>query len=302
MPDLAASVPAPTDGGRTYAFRLRRGLRYSTGAAVHASDIRRGLERVLRVNAETASFYTSIRGARRCLERRSEGAVRSLLRHPGRRRRGHDHLPSDGSRPGLPLQAGAAQRRRGGSRGGHRRRAPGPRHRPVHGRRARRPHEPLRLVRNPRFRPVDGRPDGYPDAITIDCCADPQRAFARRGARARGPRRRRPGAHHRAGRPGRRACDALRRTAPRNADPRHDLRFPEHPHAAVRRRQRAPRAELRCRSPRGRCGSGRRARRAGHVPVPARRTSRATEHIARIRRAPVATGRGALPISPAPGA
>jgi peptide/nickel transport system substrate-binding protein len=34
--DLAASVPAPTDGGRTYAFQLRRGLRYSTGAAVHA--------------------------------------------------------------------------------------------------------------------------------------------------------------------------------------------------------------------------------------------------------------------------
>lgn len=37
-------------------------------------------------------------------------------------------------------------------------------------------HEPLRLVRNPQFRPVDGRPDGYPDVITIDCCADPQRA------------------------------------------------------------------------------------------------------------------------------
>ena len=42
------SLPAPTDGGRTYAFQLRRGLRYSTGAAVHASDFRRGLERVLR--------------------------------------------------------------------------------------------------------------------------------------------------------------------------------------------------------------------------------------------------------------
>ncbi|MEP6953043.1 MAG: ABC transporter substrate-binding protein [Solirubrobacteraceae bacterium] len=36
---------------------------------------------------------------------------------------------------------------------------------------------PLRLARNPRFRPVDGRPDGYPDAITIDCCADPERAL-----------------------------------------------------------------------------------------------------------------------------
>jgi peptide/nickel transport system substrate-binding protein len=34
----------------------------------------------------------------------------------------------------------------------------------------------LRLVRNPRFRPLDGRPAGYADAITIDCCEDPKRA------------------------------------------------------------------------------------------------------------------------------
>jgi peptide/nickel transport system substrate-binding protein len=38
-------------------------------------------------------------------------------------------------------------------------------------------HGPVRLVRNPRFRPVDGRTAGYADAITIDCCAEGQRAF-----------------------------------------------------------------------------------------------------------------------------
>ena len=65
VPDLATSVPVPTDGGRTYAFRLRRGLRYSTGAALRASDIRRGLERVLRIDFANAvtPFYTGIRGA-----------------------------------------------------------------------------------------------------------------------------------------------------------------------------------------------------------------------------------------------
>jgi peptide/nickel transport system substrate-binding protein len=47
VPDLAASVPAPTDGGRSYAFRLRRGIRWSTGAQVTGSDVRRGIERLV---------------------------------------------------------------------------------------------------------------------------------------------------------------------------------------------------------------------------------------------------------------
>jgi peptide/nickel transport system substrate-binding protein len=38
-------------------------------------------------------------------------------------------------------------------------------------------HAPLRLERNRRFRPVEGRPAGYPDAITIDCCAAQQPAL-----------------------------------------------------------------------------------------------------------------------------
>ena len=43
VPDLATSVPEPTDGGRTYMFNLRRGIRYSTGAEVRASDFVRGV-------------------------------------------------------------------------------------------------------------------------------------------------------------------------------------------------------------------------------------------------------------------
>ena len=42
--DLAEALPTPTDGGLTYAFQLRRGIRYSTGRPVHASDVRYGLE------------------------------------------------------------------------------------------------------------------------------------------------------------------------------------------------------------------------------------------------------------------
>jgi YVTN family beta-propeller protein len=50
VPDLAAALPVPTDGGRTYTFRLRAGLRYSTGAPVRPEDFRRAIERVFTID------------------------------------------------------------------------------------------------------------------------------------------------------------------------------------------------------------------------------------------------------------
>ena len=47
VPDLAANLPTPTDGGRSYTFRLRRGIRWSTGAPVTGSEVRRGIERLV---------------------------------------------------------------------------------------------------------------------------------------------------------------------------------------------------------------------------------------------------------------
>jgi peptide/nickel transport system substrate-binding protein len=44
-PDLATSLPVPTDAGRTYVFHLRPRIRYSNGRTVRPSDFRRGLER-----------------------------------------------------------------------------------------------------------------------------------------------------------------------------------------------------------------------------------------------------------------
>ena len=48
VPDLAARAPEPSDGGRTYVFEIRPGIRYSTGAVVQPSDFVRGIERALR--------------------------------------------------------------------------------------------------------------------------------------------------------------------------------------------------------------------------------------------------------------
>jgi len=45
VPDLAVSLPTPTDGGKTYTFRLRPNIRYSSGRPLNASDFRSTLER-----------------------------------------------------------------------------------------------------------------------------------------------------------------------------------------------------------------------------------------------------------------
>src|SRR4029079_8698503 len=47
VPDLAVSLPTPSPDGRTYTFRLRPGVRYSTGKLVRPADIRRAIERTL---------------------------------------------------------------------------------------------------------------------------------------------------------------------------------------------------------------------------------------------------------------
>ena len=47
VPDLAVSLPTPTDNGLTYTFQLRSGIRYSNGQPVRPEDFRRAIERNL---------------------------------------------------------------------------------------------------------------------------------------------------------------------------------------------------------------------------------------------------------------
>jgi YVTN family beta-propeller protein len=54
VPDLAVSLPSPTDGGTTYTFQLRRGIRYSNGELVRPEDFRRALERDLILGGNTS--------------------------------------------------------------------------------------------------------------------------------------------------------------------------------------------------------------------------------------------------------
>lgn len=71
VPDLATTLPRPTDGGRTYAFTVRRGVRYSNGAEVGPDDIRRGIQRTLQFPDANPAYFFDIIGARRCAARPS---------------------------------------------------------------------------------------------------------------------------------------------------------------------------------------------------------------------------------------
>jgi YVTN family beta-propeller protein len=65
VPDLATRLPRPADGGKTYTFTLRPGVRYSTGKLVRAPDFRRGIQRQLSFGAPVP-YYDGINGAQAC--------------------------------------------------------------------------------------------------------------------------------------------------------------------------------------------------------------------------------------------
>lgn len=58
IPGLAQSLPSVTDGGKTYTFTLRKGLVYSNGAPVKASDFPYTIERAIKLGWGDKSFLT----------------------------------------------------------------------------------------------------------------------------------------------------------------------------------------------------------------------------------------------------
>jgi peptide/nickel transport system substrate-binding protein len=63
IPGLAEAMPKIGDGGRTYTLILRKGLRYSNGKPVKASDFAAAIDRLFKLNSPGSPFYTDIVGA-----------------------------------------------------------------------------------------------------------------------------------------------------------------------------------------------------------------------------------------------
>jgi peptide/nickel transport system substrate-binding protein len=59
IPAVAQGFPTITGGGKTYTVTIRKGLTYSNGAPLKASDLKFGVERALKLGWSAASFVTS---------------------------------------------------------------------------------------------------------------------------------------------------------------------------------------------------------------------------------------------------
>jgi peptide/nickel transport system substrate-binding protein len=73
IPGLATELPKVSDGGKTYTLTLRKGLKYSNGEPVVASDFTHSLERAFVLNSGGSPFYEGIVGAAKFLKTKKGG-------------------------------------------------------------------------------------------------------------------------------------------------------------------------------------------------------------------------------------
>ena len=63
VPGLAESMPKISKGGKTYTLTLQKGLKYSDGEPVKASDFKSSIERLFKISSPGSPFYETIVGA-----------------------------------------------------------------------------------------------------------------------------------------------------------------------------------------------------------------------------------------------
>jgi YVTN family beta-propeller protein len=176
VPDLAVSLPTPTDGGRTYTFRLRPNIRYSDGRPVKASNIRTTFERDFEIGKLSVRYYDVIVGANRCVRHRRCDLSRGIVADDAANSvTFHLVAPDPDFLDELALEFAYAVPTGAPAREvrTHPLPATGPymiaSYRPKHG---------LTLVRNPYFHEWSkaAQPDGYPDKIVFKIGGTPNGA------------------------------------------------------------------------------------------------------------------------------
>lgn len=167
VPDLAVSLPASGDGGKTYTFRIRPDIHYSNGRLVQPDDFRRAIERQFELPSATSPYYyAGIDGAGRCRPGRrcnlSTGIVTDRLAHTVTF---HLSAPDADFLTKLAMPAAVAVPADTPARDTGRKPMPatGPYMIASYGTKS------VKLVRNPRFREwsAASQPDGYPDVISM---------------------------------------------------------------------------------------------------------------------------------------
>jgi peptide/nickel transport system substrate-binding protein len=77
VPYLATTLPQISKDRRTYRITLRKGLKYSNGQRVKASDFKTTVERDFRLDSPGAAFFRNIVGAKRFAQRQ-KGGIRGI--------------------------------------------------------------------------------------------------------------------------------------------------------------------------------------------------------------------------------
>jgi len=70
VPDIAANLPTPTNGGKKWVFKIRKGIKFSNGKQVTPDDVVASFRRIFKVKSPTSgTFYAGIVGAAACLKK-----------------------------------------------------------------------------------------------------------------------------------------------------------------------------------------------------------------------------------------
>ena len=70
VPDLATEIPKPQDGGKTYVFHIRKGIKFSNGKELKPSDVKYTFERLFKIGSSpnAGTWYNVIVGGDACVK------------------------------------------------------------------------------------------------------------------------------------------------------------------------------------------------------------------------------------------
>ena len=264
VPDLAQSIPKPTDDGKTWTFKLRPGIKFSNGQALTGADVKATFERLFKIgnSPNAGTWYNVIQGADACIKTPKSCDLSQGIKVDGNTvtfnlTTGDPELLDKLAVPFafiLPASTPATNVN-----------IPPPGTGPYKWAQYS-PNKQLKLVRNTFFKEwsKDAQPAGNPDVIVQKFGLSPE-AQVTAGREQPGRLDVRPAA----GRPARRAELEVRRPGARQpADGRLVLRL-QHPHPAVQQPEGAPGGQLRDRPQRAREGLRRAEAGRSDLPDPA---------------------------------